>query len=583
MNIASSFSSSPGDRPRLRPRRRASRRIAPLALVAFFVFAAGAQAHDVVATATCDPATGNSVTFAWSSFKSGTGNGGENTPVWTIVYTPTMESAVTQTGSVSFPGATDTLTVPLPNGAGTIVASSSWTKDQTTDGSADSFSFNLSVPDCLDTPTIATTAGAPTGGTLFDSAVLSGGRSPTGTITFKLYSASDTSCSDALSTVTTTVDGNGSYVSPAVSESTPGTYQWTASYGGDANNDPVAEGCNQPAEQTTIPPLITTISTKASPSVAAGGSISDSAVLGGGNAPTGTITFKLYKASDTTCSNALSTGTVAVHGDGTYASPAVTEDAAGTYQWTASYGGDGNNAAVAEGCNQPGTAEQVTVTPSTPSIVTTAAPHKGCLFTTATPTCDVSDVAVLSGGTAPTGTITFKLYRASDTTCSNALETDTVPITGDGSVSSKTYSETAHVAYQWTASYSGDANNAAVAEGCGATGEQVPVQPPGAKCTSNVKVHLYGPFNRTINQGVVITARLSALIGIKNVTFSLDHTKLGTVRKSHKGYFSMAIKTAGLSFRLHTVKAVATQSNKNCKDITKVQSFVVKSPNVPPS
>ncbi|HEY5317793.1 MAG TPA: hypothetical protein VIJ20_07425 [Solirubrobacteraceae bacterium] len=373
-----------------RARKHASRRIVPLVLLAFFAFAASAQAHDESVSTACAPATtGNTVTFVWSAFANppGTGNGGENTPQWKIVYTPTGGSPVTINGSVTFPLDTYTLTVPVPSAAGALVASSSWTAAQTTDGNADSYSNNLTVPNCYASPAIATTAsaGVAAGGTISDSATLSGGRTPTGTITFNLYAASDTTCSNSLSTGTATVNGNGTYTSPAVTESTAGSYQWVASYGGDANNTAIAEACNEPSEQVVVtpppsppppPPIIQAtplIVTKASPGVLVGGTISDQATLSGGNAPTGTITFNLYSISDKTCSHSLASGPpVTVINDGSYPSPVITETTPGTYQWVATYSGDANNASVTDGCGQA--AEQVVVKPKPPPLA--ACPSK---------------------------------------------------------------------------------------------------------------------------------------------------------------------------------------------------------------
>ncbi|MDQ6805055.1 MAG: hypothetical protein M3065_08805 [Actinomycetota bacterium] len=373
-----------------RPRAHFSRRICPLALVTFFALVASAQANHATAITACTPATGNSVTFNWAQFANppGIGNGGRNTPSWQIVYTPTVGAPVTLSGSVSFPLDSYSLTVPVPSGAGSLAVSSSWTASQTTDASANSFSTTLTVPNCLASPAIATkaSAGAPAGGTITDVATLSGGRSPTGTITFKLYAASDTTCSTALSAGTATVNGNGDYTSPAVTESTAGTYQWTASYSGDANNVPVAEGCGQPAEQVVVPPgppppttSTPSIVTTASPGQVVGSPFFDTAVLSGGTSPTGTITFKLYNATDTSCSNALKTGTVTVNGNGSYTSPAVTETAVGSYQWTASYSGDANNAPAVEGCNQA--AEKILISSRPPHpVVCTAHPHLTGVF-----------------------------------------------------------------------------------------------------------------------------------------------------------------------------------------------------------
>ena len=103
-------------------------------------------------------------------------------------------------------------------------------------------------------PAIATTAsaGVTLGGQITDTAVLSGGSSPTGTITFSLYSASDTACATALTTVAAPANGVGSYVSPPFTPTGAGFYQWVASYGGDANNAIATGACNDPKEGLTV-------------------------------------------------------------------------------------------------------------------------------------------------------------------------------------------------------------------------------------------------------------------------------------------------------------------------------------------
>ena len=106
-------------------------------------------------------------------------------------------------------------------------------------------------------------------------------------------------------------------------------------------------------------PASPTLSTTASAGVALGAAIHDTAMLSGGSSPTGTITFALYLASDTTCSNVLATGSVAVNGAGSYDSPEVTPANAGAYQWVATYSGDAHNNSAATACNDPD--EQATV------------------------------------------------------------------------------------------------------------------------------------------------------------------------------------------------------------------------------
>src|SRR2546427_7610722 len=70
---------------------------------------------------------------------------------------------------------------------------------------------------------------------------------------------------------------------------------WVASYSGDANNTAAGPtACADPAEQVVVTKAGPALSTTASGSVAAGGTVSDVAHLSGGTNPTGKITFKLY-------------------------------------------------------------------------------------------------------------------------------------------------------------------------------------------------------------------------------------------------------------------------------------------------
>ena len=264
------------------PRRHTRRLILPAVLLAFATFVAGAQAHTATATTACSSATGNSVTFYWSNFANpaGTRNGGRNTPSWEIVYTPTGGATTTMTGNVSFQLDSDSLTVAIPASAGRVVASSAWTSSQTSDGNSSSFSDDLTILSCVSRPTIVTTAspGVPVGGTIEDQAVLSGGNSPTGTITFHLYAESDTTCSTVLSTGTATVSGNGSYASPVITENTAGSYQWTATYSGDANNAAATDTCGQPAEQVAVSAPPAPVSVLTAPASVPASSVSSQAV-----------------------------------------------------------------------------------------------------------------------------------------------------------------------------------------------------------------------------------------------------------------------------------------------------------------
>ena len=99
----------------------------------------------------------------------------------------------------------------------------------------------------------------------------------------------------------------------------------------------------------------TTISQSSPTPVAAGSSATDTATLAVGSGtrptPTGTITFSVFAAGDSTCSSPLRTSTAAVSGAGSYESDPVSSLAPGTYQWRASYGGDNTSAPASTVCN----------------------------------------------------------------------------------------------------------------------------------------------------------------------------------------------------------------------------------------
>ena len=317
------------------------------------------------------------------------------------------------------------------------------------------------------TPAIATNAtNATAGGTIQDTATLSGGTSPTGTITFQLFS--DAACQNQVGQDdVVTVSGNGDYTSAAVTVNAAGSYFWIASYSGDANNDPVSGSCGDAGETSVVSPATPAIATNAT-NATAGGTIQDTATLSGGTSPTGTITFQLF--SDAACQNQVGQDdVVTVSGNGDYTSAAVTVNAAGSYFWIASYSGDANNDPVSGSCGDAG--ETSVVSPATPAIATNA--------TNATAGGTIQDTATLSGGTSPTGTITFQLF--SDAACENQVgQDDVVTVSGNGDYTSAAVTVNAAGSYFWIASYSGDANNDPVSGSCGDAGETSVVSPADA-------------------------------------------------------------------------------------------------------
>src|SRR5205823_6164938 len=228
-------------------------------------------------------------------------------------------------------------------------------------------------------PNGTNTLGASGSPTLKDSADLEGGYNPTGTITFMLhYGAS------VVDTETVTVSGNGVYTTPAgftlpTTGTVTGVYIWTASYGGDTNNNGASDSGESAAERLTVNPANPTLVTTANPNgtitLGASGSptLKDSADLEGGYHPTGTITFMLHYGA-----SVVDTETVTVSGNGVYSTPTgftlpTTGTVTGFYIWTASYGGDTNNNGASD--SGESAAERLTVNPANPTLVTTANPN----------------------------------------------------------------------------------------------------------------------------------------------------------------------------------------------------------------
>jgi len=209
-------------------------------------------------------------------------------------------------------------------------------------------------------PVITSTAAAD-GASLSDTAHVSAGVNPTGTLTFKLYGPNDATCgSPAITSEILSVNGDGDYQTDSVIVLAAGTYRWTIDYSGDGNNNPVALKCNAANESVTITPVTPTITTTASGPVPVGGPLSDTAHLSGGNNPGGQIHFTLFGPDDGTCGTLpVFSENVAVHGNGDVESDSFIATAAGTYRWIASYSGDAANNQVTTKCNDPGESVEV--------------------------------------------------------------------------------------------------------------------------------------------------------------------------------------------------------------------------------
>src|SRR5438105_39749 len=83
-----------------------------------------------------------------------------------------------------------------------------------------------------------------------------------------------------------------------------------------------------------------------------GNPLTDSAMLSGGLNPGGSITFALYLPPDPSYTSPHTTTLVTFMGDGPYGGASYVPTLAngtGTYQWLATYSGDGSNQSVNSG------------------------------------------------------------------------------------------------------------------------------------------------------------------------------------------------------------------------------------------
>jgi putative Ig domain-containing protein len=101
--------------------------------------------------------------------------------------------------------------------------------------------------------TISAVAAAPVGQTITDGATLTVAAA-TGPMFFTLFGPDDLSCAgEPLFISTDPVSASGTSSSGPFTTSAAGTYNWVASYGGDASNPAVSTACGDPGESVVVP------------------------------------------------------------------------------------------------------------------------------------------------------------------------------------------------------------------------------------------------------------------------------------------------------------------------------------------
>jgi hypothetical protein len=237
------------------------------------------------------------------------------------------------------------------------------------------------------------------------------------------------------------------------------------------------------------------------------------ALLEGGQQPTGTVTFEVFAAADSACAGPpIATATVPVNGDDYYSSgaggefePAIVIDSIGRFPGRIRYSGDSSNAPASTACGQP--AVEIAGVPTL--VVGTAEPP---IVGRA-----VRLTASLVGGVEPTGLVNFLVFADTDEGCEEEpLVATEGELSSQRALAPQTFTPARAGSYPINVYYSGDARNVSAFLACGESAARLEVtraQPTISATPSTAAV---------VGEAISVTAVLSGgYIPKGSITFNL--------------------------------------------------------------
>ena len=392
------------------------------------------------------------------------------------------------TASLSSSGSATPTSAFTPSQAGNYWLYASYAGDASNNTAASACPPGAQITVAKAAPTL--TAGAPAtaaAATTITAAAItatlgsSSGTNATGTIMFTVFGPQPTAPTNCASGGTPVGNaspaGNGAY-HPSAGYSPPaaGTYWWYASMNGDANNNGATSACGSGMPSTVVNANATTISLTAQGSDTTNAPIAASAIAASLSGTTGsaggTITFYVWGPQASPPSGCPAGGyafaSAGVSGSHAYnPSAGFTPTVAGTYWWSASYGGDANNNGSGSACGS-GMASTAVTNPN-PTSLSAAAPAMATAGTTISSSALSATLSGAAGGAG--GTITFYVWGQAGppSGCpAGGYAFATAAVSGNGTYHpSAGFYEGLPTTLWWYASYSGDASNAASGSACG--------------------------------------------------------------------------------------------------------------------